>query len=478
MNDPTLLSYLRKLAEKAPEKRLVGGESGWLSAAEVLRIVEGLGRRLISLGLRPGDEAALRTDRCPETALLILGLRAAGVPAVLCSPRQEIDETLADCEADIRPRAKLQRREGGSFSVKIDGRESVLSLGDDAPGVPLPACSALEPSFVIFTSGSTGRSKAVVISEDSLIACLLDSDPIGYYSRDDIALGALPLDHIFGLVLLAGVAVLEYGLYFPAGTDIPGFLRCIEQQRITRMNGVPSLYLAMAEHSAGFDLRSLRAGFIGGGPVTPEQFARIERDLGLTLISVYGMSESVGISCASYLDPQAERASGVGPVYPMNSILLLGPDGREVEPGQEGEICVRGRMRMLGYYGQPLPAEDYFPTGDLGRLDEKGVLHLSGRKKEIIIRNGNNLSPRRIEDALLSLPGVRAAAVVGLPDERQGETPWAMVVGRADEAALHALLHKNEWPEGILTAEALPMTASGKPDKQKIREVLLAWRNG
>ena len=476
MRAQSLLSYLNIQAEREPGRRLLGGGTGWRSAAETLRAVEGLGRAFVSLGLRPGDVAALRTERSAETALILLSLRAAGALTVLCSPRQSLDETLSSCEADIRPRALVERA-GAGFAIIIDGQSHTLSLGDNAPDATLPDTDARDPAFVIFTSGSTGKSKAVVLCENNLISNLLDSKPLGAYFDDDIALGALPLEHVFGLVLLAGIAVLGYGLFFPAKTDVPSLLACMEEQKITRMNGVPSLYLALAEHSAGYDLASLRAGFIGGGPVTAAQFAQIEEALGMTLISVYGMSECVGISCASFRDPRDERAAGVGRVYPMNTVKILAADETETLPGQEGEICVRGPMRMLGYYGCPLPEDAFFPTGDLGFLDDTGVLHLSGRKKEIIIRNGNNLSPRRIEDALLRLPGVRAAAVVGLPDEKQGEAPYAMVVGSVDEAALHALLHKNEWPAGVLAVDALPLTASGKPDKKTIREVLLAWRN-
>jgi acyl-CoA synthetase (AMP-forming)/AMP-acid ligase II len=470
MSGKSLLSYLNTLAEREPNKRLLGGPSGWMNAAELYCAVKRLGRVFASLGLRPGDLAALRAERGVETALAIYALRAAGVLTVLCSPKQTVEETLSACEAEICPRARIERCAAG-FSVRIDGQERFVSLNDDADAA-LPEGSSLDPAFVLFTSGSTGKGKAVVQCEQNHISNLLDSQPLGAYFDDDIALGALPLEHVFGLVLLCGVAVLGYGVYFPEKTDVPSLLRCIENEKITRMNGVPSLYLALAERSADYDLSSLRAGFIGGGPVTAAQFAHIEKTLGMTLIPVYGMSESIGISCASWRDPQAERAGGVGPVYPMNEVRILAPKGGV------GEIAVRGPMRMLGYYGEePLPPEEFYPTGDLGYLDETGVLHLSGRKKEIIIRNGNNLSPRRIEDALLSLSGVRAAAVVGLPDEKQGEVPCAMAVGEVDETALHGLLHKNEWPVGILTVDALPLTASGKPDKQKIREVLLRWQS-
>ena len=477
MLDRSLLSYLRSLSAEEPKKPLLGGEDGWYSAAQTLHTVEAAGRSLLTFGLEPGDHAALRAERSPEIALVIFALRAAGLVAVLTDPRQEIDAALAECDADIPLRARIEHRDGPVFSVRIDERDETLVLGVDAPGIVLPAEDPAAPAFVIFTSGTTGKSKAVVQCENNHVSNLIDSHPLGDYRADDVALGALPLAHVFGLVLLCGTVVLRYGLFFPKNTDAESLLACIEREHITRMNGVPSLYLALAERSADFDLRSLRAGFIGGGPITPVQFARIEETLGMTLISVYGMSECIGITCSSFRDDRAERASGVGRVYPMNEIRLADDSGNEVGPGREGEICVRSPMRMLGYYGAPLPAETFFPTGDLGFLDGAGVLHLTGRKKDVIIRNGYNLSARRIEDALFGLPGVRAAAVVGLPDERQGEVPYAMIVGEVDEEALHTLLRKNEWPAGILRAEALPMTASGKTDKQTIREVLAVWRS-
>ena len=477
MFDRSLLSYLRSLAAEEPQKPLLGGEGGWYSAAQTLEAVETAGRFLLSLGLRPGDHAALRAERSPETALVIFALRAAGLVAVLTDPRQEIDAALAECDADIPLRAWIEPLGGSAFSVRIDGREETLTLGRDIPGIELPAGDPAAPAFVIFTSGSTGRSKAVVQCEANYISNLTESAPLGDYRPDDVALGALPLAHVFGLVLLCGAPILRYGVFFPEKTDPASLLRCIEQERITRMNGVPSLYLALAEKSAGFDLTSLRAGFIGGGPVTPAQLMRIEKDLGMTLISAYGLSECITVTCASFRDRQEERASGVGRAYPVNELRLVDDGGNEVGPGEEGEICVRSPMRMLGYYGDPMPAEEFLHTGDLGYLDDAGVLHLTGRKKDVIIRNGFNLSARRIEEALLSLPGVTAAAVVGLPDDKQGEVPCAMIVGEADVEALHALLRKNEWPAGILRAEALPLTASGKTDKQTIREVLSAWRS-
>ncbi len=145
---------------------------------------------------------------------------------------------------------------------------------------------------------------------------------------------------------------------------------------------------------------------------------------------------------------------------------------------EPGEICVAGPARMLGYLGRPMPRDELLRTGDLGYVDKAGVLHLTGRKKDIIIRNGNNLSPRKIEQAILAVPGVKAAAVVGLPDERQGEMPAAMVVAEEGVQSVSPALPKNELPVLYRFADFLPMTASGKPDRQKIKEVLIQCRNG
>ena len=483
----TILSYLAELAGQAPNKPLLGGPEGWLSARRVLALAQSAGEALHRMGLKSGDWAAFSAARRLPSAVLILALRSAGVTAVLCDPKQEMRETLDGAEAPVPVRAFITPGENDSFRVEFpDGRGEPLDLSalGNAPGDaaapgdgPAPAPSALGPAFVIFTSGSTGKSKAVVLSESNLVNNLIDSQPLGDYRADDRALGALPLHHVFGLVLLTGAAVLGYGVYYPEKTDVPAILSAIEAQRLSRMNGVPSLYLAMAEQRSAYDLSSMRAGFIGGGPVTEAQFAHIEEALQMTLIPVYGMSEFVGISCAAASDPQSQRASGVGKFYPMNRGKILRPDGTEADTGETGEICAIGPTRMIGYLGRAMGAEEWLPTGDLGYVDGDGVLHLTGRKKDIIIRNGNNLSPRKIEQALLSVPGVRAAAVVGLPDEKQGEVPGAMVAADGQDLPLDAALPKNERPAVYMFVPALPLTSSGKPDRVAIREALLKrWR--
>lgn len=475
---PTLYGYLTEYAASAPMDRLLGEDGAWLTAAETRRLVDRTAAALLRLGLRPGDMAAVKTGQSVQTALWLFALSAAGAAAVLCDPREDPGTRCAGIPVK---------------AVLADGRYTDLSSGQTAgldpfslPDAPLerPFEDPLAPGFVIFTSGSTGGQKAVVLSQSSLICNLLDSRPLGDYRQGDIALGAAPLSHVFGLVLLAGTVVLRYALYLLAEKGTEAVLSAIQAQGITRMNGVPSLYLAMAERQAGYDLHTLRAGFVGGAPWTPEQFRRAERALGMTLISVYGMSECVGIACASFRDPQAERAAGVGRPYPMNRVRVADEGGASLPAGTVGEICVSGPMRMIGYLDRAdtnaaIDGDGFLHTGDLGFLDGVGVLHLTGRKKDIIIRNGVNLSARKIERAMLSIPGVAAAAVVGLPHEPAGELPYAMAAASVSKAdilsALSGLLAKNELPADILLVDAIPLNAAGKADKQTVREVLAQW---
>ncbi len=472
----TLHSFLKELAKKEPRKPLLGRPGLWQTAAQVLERTEAIAWELSLLGIRRGSRVCLRTHRSAECTLVILALQAIGALAILTDPREPSGAFLKKCEVRIPVDTFL---EVSGSRVSCPGGSFDLYL---LPATVLPpqALDPREPGFLIFTSGTTGSSKAVMLSQYNLVNNLVDSQPLGAYREDDIALGALPLHHVFGLVLLAGMAVLGYGLFLPEKTEVSDLLNAIQSQKLTRMNGVPSLYLAMAAQAGEYDLGSLRAGFIGGSPYTPEQFCRIEATLGLTLIPVYGMSECIGIACGDSRSPQALRAACIGPFYSMNQGKILLEDGREAAPGEEGEIFVRGPARMLGYYPQALADTAFLPTGDLGYLDEEGMLHISGRKKDIIIRNGNNLSAVRIEKALLSLPGVREAAVVGLPEEQAGEVPWAAVV--CPEKAyskimerLPGLLNKNELPVGILRLPRLPQTASGKTDKQRLREVIRQW---
>ena len=207
---------------------------------------------------------------------------------------------------------------------------------------------------------------------------------------------------------------------------------------------------------------------MAGAPFTAEQLRYIEGELGLQLMPGYGMSECVGISTMNYGASVEERATGVGKLYPMTEIRFTA----------DGEICVRGATQMIGYYNdaaatkEAVDKDGFLHTGDLGYIDEKGFLRINGRKKDIIIRNGNNLSAVEIERKILSLPQVKDVCVVGIPDEKQGEAPCALIVADG-EVDLTAVLTKIELPAKIIYTEKIPLTSSGKPDKQAIKKCFI-----
>lgn len=481
-NQETIYAYLRAFAQKSPAHPLFGDVEGWLTAKAVLDKVHGAAGSLHRLSIGRGDWVALRMNQTSQAAIWLLALQALGTVAVLTDPRSEAADCLTRCTGNIRPEWEIYAEDGWVLHHLPTGHREALSMDGTCP--ELPVLTGKEPAMVIFTSGSTGKSKGVILCQQNLISNLLDSAPLGWYMEEDVALGTLPLYHVFGLALLTGSIVLRHSLFFTSGADLNTVLSTIQAQGITRMNGVPALYLNMARRKGDFDLHTLRVGYIGASACTAEQFAQMEDGLGMTLVSVYGMSECIGISCSSYRDSRQVRAGGVGKFYPMNQGRIMRMDGTEAAPGEIGEVCVNGPMRMLGYCDdsetrEAIDDQGFLHTGDLGYVDETGVLHLTGRKKDIIIRNGVNLSPRRIEEALLSIPGVAQAVVVGIPHPVQGEVPCAMAVSRHSELTLTAELSKqlpkNEIPVGISVVEEIPLTASGKPDKVKIREVLTQW---
>lgn len=475
----TILDYLKEYAHLAPNKPLLGDLGGWLTTSQVLERVESSAGKLYGLGLRSGDWTVLQMAQTADAVTMLLALQTLGAVAVLTDGRMPLGEVFASTQREI---SFVICDTDQGFMIKHNGNTAIINR---AVSVPYAPCTdPCGPGMVIFTSGSTGKSKGVILSQNNLISNLLASAPLGGYYEDDVALGALPMDHVFGLALLTGSIVLRHSLFLTSGKDLDSLLDTIEKQRITRMNGVPSLYLTMAARRGDYDLSSLRCGFIGGGPCTPAQFETIENELSMTLVPVYGMSECVGISCGDHLAPRSVRANGVGPFYAVNEGKILRDDGSVVAIGETGEVCVRGPQRMIGYCdaeqtAAAIDADGFLHTGDLGFVDESGILHLTGRKRDIIIRNGVNLSARKIEEALLSIPGVTDAMVVGLTHEVQGEVPCAMVQSELSEkvllARLSKILYKNEIPVEIHVVPSLPYTPGGKPDKIKGKELLESW---
>ena len=489
--------YFHRFAKSQGEKLFLFDEDRRYSASETFREAIAIGNKLYALGVREGSLVALRCTRSVDAYLIFLALEFMGATAILTNPYQTVADFLREAEVDIRPDLTVTN-EAAAGGIAANGNWDIpghgkLIIGDGkADAVPLfPVGQDLgAPAVVVFTSGSTGKSKGAMLSQRAMLQYSEDSIVHPWHSADDVAIVTLPTQHGFALCLLVAAFVAGYALFYPKDMHAEYTLECIEKYSITRINGVPSYLYVLARANEVFhrDISSLRTGFTAGAPINPAQHRFIEDSLGIVLHPLYGMSESISISCTAPSDSPERRATTVGKFH-RNAGSIVGPDGKELPAGKEGEICVSGPAILNGYYNdeantsRSIDVLGRFHTGDLGYVDEDGYLHISGRIKDIIIRNGVNLSPVKIENAIRSIPGVEDASVVGLGHEMLGEAPCALVVmeeghGMTEERLkklLSTRLAKNAIPVSILFSSELPLNRIGKPDKKKVKEWFHEW---
>ncbi len=438
----TLYEYFEEYAKERPNDRFIFNENESYTVRQAFNVCKSLAVQLQKSGVTCGTFVELCAVRSIKSILVFYALQFIGAVAEMRDPREKINGAIRLTEGEF---------------IK-DGKTIVL-LFEESVEKFVPATESERTGIVIYTSGSTGGSKAVKLSQYNFINNSLDTYGIGGYRDDDINILIVPIFHVFGLALIMTAVVARHCIFVPKSVDTDYILDSMEKYKVTRLNGVPSMYLSLADNKGQRKL-SLNCGLIGGSPCTKEQFIRIEKELGITLIPVYGMSECIGISCASYEDGVDERCDGVGRVYSMN----------EVKIADDGEILVKSPAMSSGYLkGNVADKDGWLHTGDLGRLSDKGFLRITGRKKDIIIRNGNNLSVADIERKILSLPQVKDVCVVGIPEEKEGEVPCALIVGEA--ADLAKVLTKIELPAKVIYAKDIPLTSSGKPDKQAIKQL-------
>lgn len=494
-----LYGYLRLHAEQSGSRLFAVNDKVTLTYAEALSIVNSLVSDFLARGMKKGELVALRATRSLDVALITMALSAVGAVAVMTDAHFLVKQYIADSGVDIRPDWWLTNERCGR-GISADGdwelqKEGEMALPFKVGGFPVDGEKVTaaatnfdpeDPFMIIFTSGSTGKSKAVMLSHRAVIANPVDAMPLFEEDGKDVAISILPLNHVFGFAVVSCAVYCGHGMVFPAQIDIDTALSYIEKYRVSILYAVPTFFLNLLSEGRHkqHDISSLRLGLMAGGPFTEQQMQFIENELGLRLMPGYGMSECVGVSTMCYRDPVSLRAAGVGRPYPMTQVEILDEAGRALPVGDEGEICVRGMTMMSGYYHGEEETRAIFDeagrlhSGDLGYFDEDGILHISGRKKDIIIRGGENVSAAKIERALLSLQEVYQAVAVGVPDEKFGELPCAAVILRNNcrveeetiKQRLASLLSRNEIPVRILIVQAFPLTSSGKPDKNALKK--------
>ena len=374
----------------------------------------------------------------------------------------------------------------------------VEALGDDADLAALAAISARltpdDPVNIQFTSGTTGAPKGVTLSHRNILNN-------GYFTGKGIDLGPedrlcipVPLYHCFGLSMgnLACVAHGAAMVYPGEGFDAGATLRTVAAERCTALYGVPTMFIAELDHPdfASFDLSSLRTGIMAGSPCPIEIMRRVADEMHMSEVTIcYGMTETSPVSFQSgTADPLERRVSTVGRVHPHVEVKIVDADGETVPYGVAGELCTRGYSVMLGYWGQPAATaavkdtEGWMHSGDLATLDAQGFCNIVGRLKDMVIRGGENLYPREIEEFLYRHPSIRDVQVFGVPDPRYGEElcAWVVLQEGADLSAdalrafcANQIAHQ-KIPRYVKFVETFPMTVTGKVQKFAMREAMMS----
>jgi fatty-acyl-CoA synthase len=374
--------------------------------------------------------------------------------------------------------AKLVDAAAGVAVAELVSREATLGFDD--------------PINIQYTSGTTGLPKGATLSHHGILNNGYFIGSICGYTPQDRICVPVPLYHCFGMVA-GSLAAVSHGatLVLPAPAFDPvATLRAVQDERCTSLYGVPTMYIAMlqAPELAGLDLSSLRTGIMGGSPCPVEVMKRVVEDLGMREVTIcYGMTETSPCSLQTRpADELDRRVSTVGAAHPHVEVAVIDPDtGRAVPCGTPGELCVRGYSVMQGYWDQPdqtrevIDAAGWLHSGDLATMDEQGYVSIVGRIKDMVIRGGENVYPREIEEFLYGHPDIAEVQVIGVPDQHYGEELMAWVRLREGASPLDAAavrsycqgrLSHYKIPRYVHLVTEFPMTVTGKIRKVEMRE--------
>ena len=481
----TFASLPDRRAIAAPHGPAVSDSRTVLTNADFLDRVRAASARLAELGVGSGDVVAVALPNSAEFVVLLFAAwrrGAAVTPVNPASTPHEVDRQVRDSHAKVLVVVDESSCTQLSSDIATPAVSDFARHGSADTTPPVDDASAL--ALVIYTSGTTGSPKGVMLDQANIVA--MSDMTCGALQLTDLdrCLLVLPLFHVNGIVvsvlssLAAGGSVVIADRFDPAV-----FFDDVEKHRPTYFSAVPTILGMLAALPASHrpDTTSVRFAACGAAPAPVDLLERFQARYTIPVIEGYGLSEG---TCASTLNPidGRRRAGTVGIALPGQDVRIVNSEGTPLAPGQPGEVVVRGPNVMRGYLGRPddtarTIVDDWLHTGDVGVLDTEGYLTLIGRSKDLIIRGGENIYPKEIEDVLTSDPSVAAAAVLGAPDERWGEVVVAFVEPEpgADidisvlEAVCRRTLSRFKRPSDITVVPALPRNAVGKIDKKVLR---------
>lgn len=506
----------RVAAEHADREALVEVATGrrW-TYAELDRDVDALARGLIGAGIAKGDRVGIWAPNCAEWTLVQYATAKIGAILVNVNPAYRTHELAYALNqsglrllfsatefktSDYRAMVEEVRHDAHALErvVFVGTRDwdDLVAQGDGLPADAVPArmstLANTDPINIQYTSGTTGFPKGATLSHRNILNNgFFTTELIDFNEEDRLAI-PVPFYHCFGMVM-GNLGCTTHGatMVIPAPGFDPGItLQTVQDERCTGVYGVPTMFIAMQNHPdfATYDLSTLRTGVMAGSICPVEVMKRCVDDMNMSGASIaYGMTETSPVSCQTRSDDDLDRrTSTIGRVHPHVEVKIADPtSGDTVERGQPGELCTRGYSVMLGYWDDPektaeaIDADGWMHTGDLAVMREDGYCNIVGRIKDMVIRGGENIYPREIEEFLYTHPDVEDVQVVGVPDEKYGEELCAWVkmragVGPLDAAAVRDFatgkLAHYKIPRYVMVVEEFPMTVTGKIRKVEMRE--------
>jgi fatty-acyl-CoA synthase len=516
----TIGDNLARTVARFPEREaLVDVASGrrW-TYAELDADVDALARGLLADGVAVGDRVGIWSPNCAEWTLVQYATAKVGAVLVNVNPAYRSHElayvvkqsgmrllvsAVRHKSSDYRAMVEQVRDECPALTdVVLIGEPSWDELVDRGAGVApgrlaqrMAGLDSDDPINIQYTSGTTGFPKGATLSHHNILNNgYFVGELVGYTQHDRICL-PVPFYHCFGMVM-GNLAATSHGacMVIPAPSFDPvTALLAVQQERCTSLYGVPTMFIAELGLGdfASYDLSTLRTGIMAGSPCPVEVMKRVVAEMHMSEVAIcYGMTETSPVSTMTRVDDDlARRTETVGRVMPHLEVKVVDPaTGRTVPRGQPGELCTRGYSVMLGYWEQAdktaeaLDAARWMHTGDLATMDADGYLSIVGRIKDMVIRGGENIYPREIEEFLYAHPAIADVQVVGVPDERYGEELMAWIVMKPDHPALtveavrefcREQLAHYKVPRYVHVVDSFPMTVTGKIRKVEMREAAL-----
>ena len=527
----------RTVARWGDRPGLIARQQGirW-SYRELAERVDAFAAGLLALGLKPGERIGIWSPNNAEWVVTQFATAKAGLILVNINPAYRLAEleyalNKVGCRAlvtatsfktsdyvgminTLAPELR-HARPGHLDAAKLPSLRTVIQIGDTpAPGAiafdsvhrmgEAPHRTQLvelagklqfdEPINIQFTSGTTGLPKGATLTHHNILNNGYFLGQAMHYTEHDKVCIPVPLYHCFGMVI-GNLACITHGaamVYPGEGFDPLATLQTVAEERCTSLYGVPTMFIAELDHPefTKFDLHSLRTGMMAGAPCPIEVMRRCIRDMHLTEMTIgYGMTETSPVSTQTALDdPIERRVSTVGRVHPHVEVKIVDTEGRIVPAGTPGEFCTRGYSVMLGYWddaertAQAIDPTGWMHTGDLATMDADGYCNIVGRIKDMVIRGGENVYPREIEEFLYRHPKIQDVQVFGVPDARYGEELCAWVKLRAGETLTAEELRNfcrdqiahYKVPRHIRFVDEFPMTVTGKIQKFIMRDWMTA----